>query len=66
MTNTTKEALRQLKAYNPYNENGDVESYNEIYNAMYKLSCFGIISQDEWKKIYTLDDELFKWNLEEK
>ena len=62
MTSVTKEAIKQMQNYNPYEETGDVESYNEIYNAMYKLACFGIISQDEWKKIYTLDDELFHWS----
>ena len=52
MTSVTREAIKQMEMYNPYKETGDVESYNEIYNAMYKLACFGIISQDVEKDIY--------------
>ena len=60
MTNTVKKALSLMKTYSPYNEEtGNEDAYNVIYNALYTLSCFGIITQDEWKKVYTLDGEMY-------
>lgn len=64
MTSVTREAIRQMKKYNPYNEEtGDRISYNEIYEAMNKLACLSIISSDEWKRIYELDNKLFQESL---
>lgn len=61
MTNATKNAIDLMKKYNPYNEEtGDTQSYNEIYDAMHTLACFGIISGKEWENIYKLDNKLFK------
>lgn len=60
MTRTVKNALEMMNYYNPYNGNeyGDEETYNDIYDAMHKLACLNIISNDEWRKIYKHDEKL--------
>lgn len=60
MTKTIKRALEVMNHFSPYNGNeyGDEETYTEIYNALHILACIGIISREEWKKVYTHDEKL--------
>lgn len=60
MTTTIKNALEVMKHFSPYNGNeyGDEDTYIEIYNALRILACVGIISQEDWKKVYIHDEKL--------
>lgn len=63
MTKTVRNALDLMKHFSPYNqETGDLDTYNEIYETMHKLANLNIITSDEWKSIYTLDEKLYNAN----
>lgn len=59
MTSVTREAMRQMEIYTPYNGAGDIDKYIDIYCSMLKLSILGIVSEKDWEKIHYLESKLF-------
>lgn len=60
MKQITKNALEAMKQFNPYNENGDPETYNKIFDACRDLVALHIIPDEVFTEVWKLDHKLYE------